>query len=180
VYCFSEHSDIYKLYGVHTGDDTVADPRLSAYGLEISWDACGFKFLLILRLTLLFKYPIKLLPGVYTLATLEDIPVAYLPPFDKTNDSYFPRGRDETQYRPMELRFYDFDANKGLWRRVWSGRSTEFILLNRALRTSSYAYGRCFSQGYQIQQWVCIIIQLHRHYSHYIRKKFLMLHTIHL
>jgi hypothetical protein len=28
------------------------------------------------------------LPGVYT-ATLEDIPVAYLPPFDKANDSYF-------------------------------------------------------------------------------------------
>jgi hypothetical protein len=45
----------------------------------------------------------KATPGVYTLATLEDIPVAYLPPFD--NDSYFPRGRDETQYGPIGTTF---------------------------------------------------------------------------
>jgi hypothetical protein len=51
---------------------------------------------------------------VFTLATLEDIPVAYLPPFDKANDSYFPRGRDETQYGPIGDYVYDFsDANKG-------------------------------------------------------------------
>jgi hypothetical protein len=41
---------------------------------------------------------------VFTLATLEDIPVAYLPPFDKANDSYFPR-RDETQYGPIGTTF---------------------------------------------------------------------------
>jgi hypothetical protein len=46
------------------------------------------------------QIPLKLLQ-VFTLATLEDIPVAYLPPFDKANDSYFPRGRDETQYGPI-------------------------------------------------------------------------------
>jgi hypothetical protein len=70
-----------------------------------------------LRLTLLFKYPLKLLQ-VFTLATLEDIPVAYLPPFDKANDSYFPRGRDETQYGPGDY-VYDFsDANKGALERL--------------------------------------------------------------
>jgi hypothetical protein len=74
--------------------------------------------LLILRLTLLFKYP-QSYPGVYTLATLEDIPVAYLPPFDKANDSYFPRGRDETQYGPIGDYVYDFsDANKGFETRL--------------------------------------------------------------
>jgi hypothetical protein len=41
----------------------------------------------------------------YTLATLEDIPVAYLPPFDKANDSYFPRGRDETNTGLLETTF---------------------------------------------------------------------------
>jgi hypothetical protein len=35
-------------------------------------------------------------------------------PFDKANDSYFPRGRDETQYGPIGDYVYDFsDANKG-------------------------------------------------------------------
>jgi hypothetical protein len=80
---------------VHTGDDTVyGATRLSAYGL--------MKFLGTLNTALNFvnptantiQIPAKATPGVYTLATLEDIPVAYLPPFDKANDSYFPRGRD--------------------------------------------------------------------------------------
>jgi hypothetical protein len=36
-----------------------------------------------------------------------------LPPFDKANDSYFPRGRDET-IRAYWNYVYDFsDANKG-------------------------------------------------------------------
>jgi hypothetical protein len=62
--------------------------------------------------TLLFKYPLKLPRCLHS--TLEDIPVAYLPPFDKANDSYFPRGRDETQYGPIGDYVYDFsDANKG-------------------------------------------------------------------
>jgi hypothetical protein len=42
------------------------------------------------------QIPSKLPPGVYTLATLEDIPVAYLPPLIKLMILYFPRGRDET------------------------------------------------------------------------------------
>jgi hypothetical protein len=97
-------------------DDTVyGATRLSAYGL--------MKFLGTLNTALNFvnptanttiQTPAKATPGVYTLATLEDIPVAYLPPFDKANDSYFPRGRDETQYGPIGDYVYDFsDANRG-------------------------------------------------------------------
>jgi hypothetical protein len=98
---------------VHTGDDTVyGATRLSAYGLMKFLGTLNTALNFVLRLTLLFKYPLKLPPGVYTLATLEDIPVAYLPPFDKANDSIFPRGRDET-LRPIGD-YYDFsDANKG-------------------------------------------------------------------
>jgi hypothetical protein len=70
---------------VHTGDDTVyGATRLSAYGLMKFLGTLNTALnLLILRLTLLFKYPLKLLRCLHT--TLEDIPVAYLPPFDKAN-----------------------------------------------------------------------------------------------
>jgi hypothetical protein len=80
---------------------------------------------------------------VFTLATLEDIPVAYLPPFDKANDSYFPRGRDETQYGPGDY-VYDFsDANKGALETFGQVGQLGVHPTEQygALRTSSYAYG---------------------------------------
>jgi hypothetical protein len=54
-----------------------------------------------------------------------------LPPFDKANDSYFPRGRDETQYGPIGDYVYDFsDANKGFGDAFGQVGQLEFILLS--------------------------------------------------
>jgi hypothetical protein len=75
-------------------DDTVyRTTGLVHTSYEISWDA-------IQRCNLsghLFKYPLKLLPGVYTLG--KDLYNPYAP-FDKANDSYSLRMRSG----PVELR----------------------------------------------------------------------------
>jgi hypothetical protein len=70
----------------------VLQTTISAYSLMKFLGTLNTALNFVNPRLLLFKYPLKLL-RVFTLATLEDIPVAYLPPFDKANDSYFPRGK---------------------------------------------------------------------------------------